>query len=183
MKTRHLSTSLLTILTLASATLVSEAQSYRDYAPPSLGGGQIYRTQARPVNTGNLRTGVQIQGGRVLLTHNGGRWVQDNVHVANISGLGQKRQSTTALVTVVPHRFPGQPPQNLMSVSGNRWFQHQKAGSTNRDQIIHTVSPPAELTPRKYPQRTTTQTRPERRKKGKLLSKVFRPLFGRKKMA
>ncbi len=147
---------------------------------PSLGGGQIYRTQANPVNTGNFKTGVQIEGNRVLLTHNGGRWVEDSVHVANIAELGKDRQSAVELVTVVPHQRLNLPPQNLMSVSGNQWSEHTQSQSTKRDEIIHTYSPPAELTPRQYPTRPTTKATTAKPKSSGFLSNLFASLFGTK---
>ncbi|MEM1296343.1 MAG: hypothetical protein AAGH89_13330 [Verrucomicrobiota bacterium] len=177
----HLSVSLLSTLLFTISPVTLEAEPFQDSAmPPTLGGGQIYRTHARPVNTGGSRTGVQIERGRVLLTHNGGRWVQDEVHVANIAELGKQRPSATALVTVVPHRFPSKPPQNLMAVSGDRWFE--AAESKYQDEVVHTYSPPAELVPHQNRKRPTTSAvapKDKKRRKGKVLSGFFSSIFAR----
>ena len=90
-------------------------------------GGRILRTEVRPVRTNKPPVGVHIQNGRVLLTHNGGRWVQNNVHIANIAHLGEKRLPGQALTTVVPHRSPLQPPTDLMVVSGDDWASREQS--------------------------------------------------------
>ena len=85
------------------------------------------------MNTGKEQIGVQISNGRVLLVANGGRWIQNDVHVANIASLGESRSNTQALTTVVPHRFPGTPPSNLMPVSGDDWADRAKKAKTSKE--------------------------------------------------